>query len=350
MRRRAWFAAAILVSLGLHVLILRALNRAPPVAAPAARVAEFTLVYPPLSSPEKNVSRKSASAKSARHLPPGRPPALAAPATAADAGEGESGGIHTADLSEDAPRVGGLRLLSLAQLSAIRSDKWRGDTQQTAPEAQTLAEKSAEGTARVQGWLITAIAQARAQHGNVHPYFNELALALREASKNPPSFSHQHSLLGAFAREYLASAANYHNPGAPQVSEEDGHIVALVELRQSAEGAFQASLLLESSGSPGFDAHVLSALPNAASHLRAPLLEFGGLHANGLRSVWAFEGSVREIVDTAHPSLQAKNLPLALLAPVGLLSGNMKQVAASAGALGLLKTVYDCEPHLVAVY
>lgn len=345
----------LVVSFGLHVIALRWLSRGPVAPPLSPRVTEFTLVYPKLVPPiatflPTHPRRGTHPADSL--LRGGTHPADLAPA-APVAGTDLPGGTHPAEIADDAPRASRLlKPLSLAQLGSFRSDRWKGETQNAPAAGQSLAQKNAEGTALVQGWLIADGARSRVSHSAVHPYFTELAMALKKESGHPPAFSAQHSVLSSFAHDYFANAAAFGKTGiSASAAQGDGRIVALVELRQTAEGAFQASLLLESSGSPGFDAHVLQALPKAANHLRAPLLEEGGLHATGLRSVWAFEGTVRDVPDpSAKPTLKAKNLPLALLAPIGLLSGRLDQVAQSAGALGMLKTVYDCTPHLVAVY
>lgn len=359
--RRRRFVAMLLVSLALHAVLLRWLTRhAPPAIAVLPRVSEFTLVYPTLSPAPVAVTAppRAHRANGGTHSAEiGRGGTHSADSAANDIDD-PNGGTHSADANStdavaEAPRASPLlKALSLAQLGGVRSDKWQGDTQQVPAAPSSLADKNAEGTALVQGWLIADGARDRVTRGAIHPYFNELGKALRTAAAHPPAFSGAHTMLTSFAHDYFSNAAAFGKSGIGASSPQgDGRIVALVELRQAADGAFQASLLLESSGSPAFDAHVLKSLPGAAAQLEAPMLAEGGLHPNGLRSVWAFEGSVRDLVDSAaKPTLKAKNLPLALLAPIGLLSGRMDQVVQSAGALGLLKTVYECSPRLVAVY
>jgi hypothetical protein len=221
------------------------------------------------------------------------------------------------------------------------------------PEALREAERT-RVSRRVQTFAEDDLAEARAQRGLPHPYLGKIGSALMAQLGRPGAVTAQQlgvSNAGqAFAKNYQAAASQFAktgNPGftppssAPSQSEilaeryrnipealpirsqvqaretlasieQLGPLFTLkVEVVQGHDGALVSVALLESSGSPAFDAFVLKECPAAIHSVGPPPPD--AFRKDLLRSIWAVEGWFRpenSALD-ALPSLQG--VPMASL-------------------------------------
>src|SRR5690606_5565377 len=68
---------------------------------------------------------------------------------------------------------------------------------------------------------------------------------------------------------------------------------AEVRIEQGPDGSVHAVSLVKGSGNVDFDRHVLSVAPRSIATLPPPPKEGSGIHPDGMRSHWAFEGHLR---------------------------------------------------------
>jgi TonB family protein len=260
------------------------------------------------------------------------------------------------------------------------------------PPEETAAEEEARVAGRVSGFLEDATAGHRVESGLVDPYFYDLRKALTRAAANPPPVAakaFERSLLTTLfstSRRYGATG----NPFAPSpLHPSDRDLDArtysglqsfldrpnmdtnalraaqgmatlqklmeevasngprtVIEVRQDRQGQFVSASILESSGNKAFDAHALAAVPKALEALPPPPPDGSGIHADGIRSVWAFEGRVTFQKDVKK--LKAGDL-LAILPLLPVLGGSFDLVTGDV-AVNSLGPSLQCKARLLRVY
>jgi hypothetical protein len=228
------------------------------------------------------------------------------------------------------------------------------DDPSLSPEALREAERVRVGR-RVQTFAEDELAEARAQRGLPHPYLSKMRSALmaqlgRKGAVTPQELGVGNAMQ-SFAKNYQDAASQYArtgNPGftppssAPTQSEvldrlfrnipealplrmqvqaretmanleNAGPLFTLkLEVVQAADGTLLTLNLIESSGSPSFDAYVLKESPTAIRAAGVPPAD--ALRKDSLRSIWAVEGWFRpkdSTLDAALPALQG--VPIAMM-------------------------------------
>jgi hypothetical protein len=200
---------------------------------------------------------------------------------------------------------------------------------------ELLADEQARVGARVDRWLMSDLARARARGGLPDPSYAQLGAELRAATDEVPRFvdtSSPKAIVGALAESWGAGAARYGATGAAYAEPEgreahverpsslaeaagkgspdalalasflgagarlqefaDGRagveLYALVEIRQQATGALESVTLLRPSGLQPFDAWV----SERARQVGLGFALDAGARARPLRSVWRFDGVI----------------------------------------------------------
>jgi len=121
-----------------------------------------------------------------------------------------------------------------------------------------------------------------------------------------------------------------------------------VEMRQAADGKLQGLLLLQASGNKEFDRYVLASAPLALEGLDGPPDAGAGIHEDGIRTQWAFEGRVvlrRKLKDV--DAKYAANVPLALL---GLMGGTFEETTGEIQVADFANPQFTCAVKLLRVY
>lgn len=236
---------------------------------------------------------------------------------------------------------------------------------------------------RVDGWIDDEMATRRVTTGVVDSYFSSMRKALQDGAQNPPPFdSHPLRRLGA---GWAAAAQRYGETGNPYPQEPKGRrgldlaspmdrarlesrgpryeglaqtladaapggLLAILEFRQASDGKLLSTLLLRSSGDQAFDTHVLRTAPDSIAKAGAPRPGAAGLHADGIRSAWAFEGRVvyRKKVRDIH--LEKDWWYFAASAPLSLISGNFDETTGDVYVVDLHDPKYTCAVRLLRVY
>lgn len=206
-----------------------------------------------------------------------------------------------------------------------------------APEAPGVRADRARHT--VDGWLADGAAEDRVAEGLVDDYYRSIGKSVEGAFADTEKQVRVKRGKGAVGAEnaFLAwadSASRYAETGSPTERSPDiedmqaryglgpssvgpdpgvneqqrrvsptasalpwfdgssGGLVVIVEIRQQGDGKLLDVAIKRSSHDPDFDAWVLAEIPEGLAKLPPPP-DFGpGLHKDGLRSVWAFEGKV----------------------------------------------------------
>lgn len=250
---------------------------------------------------------------------------------------------------------------------------------------------------RVDGWAQQTLAAHRVRSGVVSHYFTDLRHKLEDVTKEPPAFIDPISLKslpahgqqavkawkagaerygktgtaydapddysglhgvaiseaekgGAQAQRFQASttaAARLRDFGNGKMGEE---LIAIVELKQGSDGALADLSLVQPSSSVRFDTWVMAQAPKALDGLVDPPDGGIGIHAHGMRSVWAFKGRIsykRSVKDT---KLLEDGWYLALMAVPGLLTGNFDEVSGNMDYVDLRHPHYECAVQLLEVY
>jgi hypothetical protein len=197
--------------------------------------------------------------------------------------------------------------------------------------------------ARVKGRVDGALADSRADYrvrtGLVDAYFSELRKALSRGVADPPRLAPGKTFVEALIAAWAPGASQYGKTGNPyaegaqpetpreldegsllgrQIQDMPNHplrdtylkqqtgarlrefadgrfgegLVAHVEVRQSRDGKLLEAALVRRSGNAVFDKFILEAVPVQVRSMPPPPKEGLGLNADGLRSVWAFEGRI----------------------------------------------------------
>ncbi len=246
--------------------------------------------------------------------------------------------------------------------SLIRNEPGFGPGRQALLDAEGAAVKS-----KVDGWMADGAAEARVNGGIVDDYFGQMKRNL-EAKLDKPGDVLSGSFVKDFAQAYGHAAQQYAATGNPyrqgevvgSAPEIDGDtplatmaqryqgsttedaakrfaqgrmlrdfadgkfgqgLIAVVELRQGADGHLLSAKLLEASGSAEFDAHVMKVAPQALS-LLGPPPDHVKVAEGGLKSHWAFEGHIVYKRKLRETNLVQDGWYLALAGMSGLMTGD----------------------------
>src|SRR6266849_3250387 len=400
------FAIALGASLTVHAACLLWLrrHRVPGAEAPAELVrieVSFSKATPeeppePTPSPDRTTVKRPArvrrgfDSKVAKAAPPGR---------------GEERGLEkpTSSAAADSPR-------SVTLFPDTRS--WRGMTQPgPAPEpggrttragdephldpstvAAVAAEKAENMKRMVDGWIDDEMATQRVATGVVDAYFGSMKKALEDGAQNPPPFD-SHPLRG-LAAGWAAAAQRYGETGNPYPQEREGRrglelaspldrarqqfpgtryegfaktleqgaalrkfadgpadgLVAILEFRQASDGKLLSTLLLRSSGDKVFDTHVLRTAPESIARIGLPRVGAAGIHPEGIRSAWAFEGRVVYRKKARDIHLEKDWWYFAASAPLALITGNFDETTGDVYVVDLHDPKYTLAVRLLRVY
>jgi hypothetical protein len=234
------------------------------------------------------------------------------------------------------------------------------------------ATNEARGKRNVEGWLNDAVAEARVQSGGIDGYFFTVRDALQESAQKDAD-----RLLSGDAKKDLviawqAGAQTYGKSGNPYAPGErpgaspsvdgdtplnrwaerfpdsnaaalkqhlemgrslrdfaDGKfspgLLALVEVRQGGDGKLVDLTLRQPSGNVAFDAHVMKSAPEAIAPLAPPPPKGGGIHADGLHSLWSFEGKIVYKRKLSEVNLLKDGWYMALLGATGVATGTFDE-------------------------
>jgi len=219
------------------------------------------------------------------------------------------------------------------------------------PDPAALAEMNAENARRrVQSFAEDDLAAGRVRNGIVDGYFVDVRKSLQKNAEHPPKWTEGNNFVSDLVEAWTPGASQYARTGNPYAEGErptgdarrentdpisvgarehpesvqgdvfrrqeaanrlrefaDGRfgkgIVALVEIRQAPDGAFEAAALVQSSGNHLFDQHVLKTAPIAIQAAPPPPDQVNGRHEDGFRTLWSFEGRISYM-----KKVKAKNL------------------------------------------
>ncbi len=269
-----------------------------------------------------------------------------------------------------------------------------GDEPELDPSAAAaVAAVTADNLKRkVDGWIDDEMATRRVATGVVDSYFGSMRKALEDGTQNPPPFdSHPLRRLGA---EWAAAAQRYGETGNPYPQEPErrrgldlaspldrarlesrgtrledfaktlergaalrkfadggpGGLLAILEFRQASDGKLLSTLLLRSSGDQAFDTHVLRTAPESIAKAGAPRPGAAGIHADGIRSAWAFEGRVVYRKKARDIHLEKDWWYFAASAPLSLITGNFDETTGDVYVVDLHDPKYTCAVRLLRVY
>lgn len=357
--RPLWVAA--LLSLALHVVLgLYLAEKNPPALPSEQQPIEVELISRPRPS------------RPSRVVPPSvqRPPQAdrdspraqrSAPPVASQTPERE-GAPSTGEARADAPRS----TPGLILTPRVDALPWKGpegssggrtlhpDDPSLSPEALREEERARVGE-RVQTFAEDQLAEARAQRGLPHPYLEKMRASFLAQLGRPGAVTPRELGVGnamqAFSKNYRDAASQFGRTGNPgfvppssaptqsevldrlyrnvpealplrmqvQARETMANLEGLgpmfsvkLEVIQRMDGTLVTVKLLESSGSPAFDAYVLKECPGAIRAAVAPPGD--AFRKDSLRSVWAVEGwfhPTDSALDSALPALQG--VPVAML-------------------------------------
>ncbi|MFP2902341.1 TonB C-terminal domain-containing protein [Corallococcus sp. 4LFB] len=258
--------------------------------------------------------------------------------------------------------------------------------------AESLAaEEHARVSERVQGIVDERRARDRVDTGRIHPYFGQLRAQLEKQMDAPPLFdmpSFPKQLLYSYAdkaRRFGATGSPGNVPGprkppkpgeliARKARDEPGYnrlrgltqageelqdfahgvstlkLVVTLELLQGADGTLREVKLISRSGNRAYDDYVLQAVPPALGKFPAPPSEAMGVHAEGIRSVWAVEGRVVYVRKVSDMKQGTDNVYLAALAAAGLLAGNFDETTGEVYVIDVRNPHFECRSRLLRVY
>lgn len=402
-RRLKW---ALVLSLVLHAVLLVVWRRAGPVK-PAVRgpepstAVELEIVQaPPVVSEEPAIAPSpvvKAPARAKRSPAPApvvtAPAPLAPPTVAEGAPDPQPSSPRSAFL---VPRE------SAVKLPVPEEQESKGKTTHNRPEelpdpAAVLAYEAEVVQKRVDGWVHRTLAKSRVDNGVISYYFHDLRHRLEKVTEEPPPFiepfglkslpEHGKQAVSAWetaAARYGKTGSAYDEPagykelhgvakseaekGGKQAREfaqkmemgarlrdfGDGkmgeELIAIVQLKQGSNGALADLSLLQPSSSIRFDAWVMAQAPKALDGLVDPPDSGVGIHAEGMRSVWAFKGRVTYKRKLEDAKLLEDGWYVGLMAIPGLLTGNFDEVTGTVEYVDLRYPRYECKVQLLEVY
>jgi hypothetical protein len=126
--------------------------------------------------------------------------------------------------------------------------------------------------------------------------------------------------------------------------------MAVVDIRQTAQGKLVDLSLVKSSGNPLFDKFVLKSAPTAIESLPEAPANRPGIHPDGIRSTWAFEGRVTYKKKLSDMKLDKDGWYLAGMLPLSLLAGSFDEVTGVVEVVDLRNPEFVCKVRLLRVY
>ncbi|HLL54591.1 MAG TPA: TonB C-terminal domain-containing protein [Myxococcaceae bacterium] len=278
----------------------------------------------------------------------------------------------------------------------------RGRTIRNRPEelpdpAAVAAYEAEQAKARIDGWMRDELATLRVENGLVDSYFGDMRHSLEKHAGHPPPF-HEGNFLQQLARSQLDAMRSYGKTGSPygpgqgpelhtqggmetpqeratrmyaqsggsqrlQQTLEQGArlrefgngrygvgLMAIVDIRQTAQGKLLGLSLVRSSGNQVFDKYVMESAPVAIEALPEAPANRPGIHPDGIRSTWAFEGRVTYKKKLSDMRLDKDGWYLAGMLPLSLLAGNFDEVTGVVEVVDLRNPEFVCKVRLLRVY
>jgi len=260
---------------------------------------------------------------------------------------------------------------------------------ETPDPAAVAAAGAARVKARVDAFLNDDLAARRVESGVVDGYFGDMRKELEKAAENPPAFDPK--LVRNFFKSWASAAEAYGISGtvptvaaAPVESisplgrakqEQPGTqldklsrtfdqgaavrglaagqqstLVAIIEILQSPKGNVQGTLLLQSSGNSAFDTHVVRSAPLAIERLGEPPANGAGIHPEGIRSAWSFEGHVVYQKRLRDIDLKKDWWYHAVTAPLALVTGTFDETTGDIYTTDFRNPKFVCKVKLLRVY
>ncbi|HEY3444880.1 MAG TPA: TonB C-terminal domain-containing protein [Myxococcales bacterium] len=341
-------------------------------------------------------------------LEPGSPAQSVSPGTADTRKGEEQGGGEARDLDLSIHSETGSIALGSGGGRGF-GETWRNEPGGFPDPDALRAAGAAEGKRNVDGWLRDGLATSRARNG-VDPYFSDLGKALeKEAALESGKL-----LSGDAAKDLLSAyqdgASRYSKTGnpyaagatpgfAPQIDGDtplatnaqrfqgsgmskgqsivgggvgpdalrqklemgrslrdfaDGKfgngLLAIVELRQGSDGRLLQLTLTQPSGNAAFDAHVMRTAPAAVGALAPPPEKGIGIHPEGLRSTWSFEGRIVYKRKLSDMSLLRDGWYLALMGLAGLNTGTFDETTGEVEVPDFRHPEFKLKVKLLKVY
>ena len=255
--------------------------------------------------------------------------------------------------------------------------------------AAVAAINAARVKVRVDGFLNDQLAARRVESGVVDGYFGDMRKELEKAAQNPPAFDPQ--LARNFFKSWASAAQAYGASGTVPTESaapiesisplgrakqdqpggqldtlsrtfdqgaamrglaagQQSSLVAIIEIQQSAKGKVQGTLLLQSSGNSAFDAHVIRSAPMAIEGLADPPATGAGIHPEGIRSAWSFEGRVIYQKKLRDVDLKKDWWYYAVTAPLALVTGSFEETTGDIYTTDFRNPKFVCRVKLLRVY
>src|SRR5262249_49914866 len=112
----------------------------------------------------------------------------------------------------------------------------------------------------------------------------------------------------------------------------------------------QGTLLLQSSGNSAFDTHVVRSAPLAIERLGEPPANGAGIHPEGIRSAWSFEGHVVYQKKLRDIDLKKDWWYHAITAPLALVTGTFDETTGDIYTTDFRNPKFVCKVKLLRVY
>jgi hypothetical protein len=373
-----------------------ALPKPPPTRSPAGP--------PPAPAPAAQRPDEALAQGPEREPAPAPPSAPAAPAPSAVASAPAPGSDERRATGPDSPRA--LKLLPdptpFITAGPEQPEDSRGRTIRNRPEdlpdpAAVAAYEAEQAKARVDGWMRDELATLRVENGLVDSYFGDMRHSLEKHAGHPPPF-HEGNFLQHLARSQLDAMRSYGKTGSPyapgqgpelhtqggmetpherttRTSPQSGGsqqlqqkleqgarlrefgngrygvgLLAIVDIRQTSQGKLVGLSLVQSSGNQVFDKYVMESAPVAIETLPEAPANRPGIHPDGIRSTWAFEGRVTYKKKLSDMRLDKDGWYLAGMLPLSLLAGNFDEVTGVVEVVDLRNPEFVCKVRLLRVY
>lgn len=261
------------------------------------------------------------------------------------------------------------------------------------PSKEALqAEEEIRVSQRVGGWMADDLATIKADNGGADPYVSNLRESLKKKAEHPPPFKSVGSIPAHLFNSYLSQAEQYAKSGNPygpgtlandpaHLAHQPDHavgangrtrdqdiadqmqagaqlkkyadgggngVLAIVSISQDAEAKLVEVKLIAASGDSDFDKFVLSIAPEALTQLPpfAP-----GSHPRGLRTEWAFRGSISYRKHMRDMNLKDDGLYQALTLPINLLGGaSFEETTGDMQLIDFRHPEYRCSVSLLKLY
>lgn len=265
------------------------------------------------------------------------------------------------------------------------------------PDPQAVAEVQAqEAKRKVDGWIGDELASARVENGLVDSYFSDMHRELQKQTEKLP-VEKEGNIVQQMVKSWLSAGQNYGksgNPygpgmgpdphvkgGIPTALEQQaerfrgssaekfqqqlemgarlrefadgrfgGVLTAVVEIRQDPRGKLLSALLVESSGNKQFDNFVIQRAPIAIEKVPPAPEKGAGIHPDGIRSTWAFEGRITYKKSAKKLNLADDGWYLLGAGALGLLSGTFDEVNGTMDVVDLRNPEFTCKVRLLKVY